>query len=64
MEPPRETEMVMVPVDLMRKLILFAEAASDSLLAEYANAGSATVAHEAAEMGCRVVLDAGFDLNG
>ena len=57
-------EHVLVPVVLMRKLILFAEASSDALAAEYANQMSSEDAHSAAEDACRVVMDAGFPLDG
>ncbi len=55
---------VLVPVSLMRKLIFLAEAQSDALVAEYANQMSSDDAHHAAEDACRVVMDAGFPLDG
>jgi hypothetical protein len=64
MAPPHETEIVTIPVPLLKQLILFAEAASQAMLAEYANQSSAGCAHVAAACACRLVLDQGFNLDG
>jgi hypothetical protein len=64
MAAPHETDVVLVPVPLLKRLILCSEAASETLLSDYANQTGASSAHEAAEEGCRVILDQGYKLDG
>ena len=64
MEELHENDEVKVSVPLLKSLILFAEAASDVLLSDSANQTASRNAHQAAEEGCRVILDQGFSLDG
>lgn len=64
MEEPHENDEVTVSVPLLKTLILFAEAASDVLLSDSASKIASRQAHQAAEEGCRVILDQGFRLDG
>ena len=55
--------MVVIPLNLLKRLIGYTEAASEVALAEYSSQVSAANAHATAEQACRIAMDQGFRLD-